>query len=188
MSKNNCVIKEIPECLISDPECGFFEPDGEKSLCCTYRDDERSRCKRHSAIEDAMKAVPEVFPMDLFSELLSCFPMFQCYINKHRECIIEPKHNIYLSLVGVHCRNDLDNKVISWLSRPSYKDIPKKISEHCLSGVNKFLGTSFSKDDIMKVYTAFGNDANSFYRRKFVNHRFDMKVIDELYKAREEGK
>lgn len=187
MSKNNCDVRKNPVCSNSDPECKFFKLNTVHPFGGVFarRDELVNHCINEQAIE---AADPKPFPMGLFSEFMSCFPMFQCYINKHRECIINPKHNIYLSLVDVYCRNDLENKVISWLSRPSYKGMPKKIAEHCLSGLNKFLGTSFSKDEIMKVYTAFGNDANSLWRMKFVNSRFDMKVIDEMYKAREEVK
>lgn len=117
-------------------------------------------------------------------EFCNCFPYFKCYVNKFGEMIVEESQNIYFIVTECACKEDLQNKAISALSRPAYKGVPAKISKRVLEGLNQYLGTSFDEKAIEEVYTYFGNGANEGWRKKFVQSGFDMQVIQDLIESR----
>lgn len=48
-------------------------------------------------------------------------------INSSHELIIKPEYNIYLELNRIESKLDLKMKVLSWLSRPSFTGVSKKV-------------------------------------------------------------
>ena len=108
-------------------------------------------------------------------KLMELFPM--SFINRRMELILVPKENIYFLLDDVKTPKDLNRKVISWVSRPSCKDTSKKIQQVCLSAVNAFLGTSFTQEEMMIIYTKCGNDCNRERTERFIDSGYDLSVL-----------
>lgn len=78
-------------------------------------------------------------------------------------------------------------KVLEWLSRAADKGIPyrqdwrnKKFQNFMLDGINMFLNTDFSKDDIDLIYTYLGNACNHNRTLEFVRSGYDMGLLREL--------
>jgi len=120
--------------------------------------------------------------------LLRAFPhSYVMHIAEFPEFIASNKGNQYFCLDGVYSLNCLQQKVISNLSRGACKTIVssrKKENEEfykfMLNGINTFLETEFTHEDIERIYTHFGNGCNSHICFQFVNDNFDMDIIDEL--------
>lgn len=102
------------------------------------------------------------------------------FINRNLELILVCEENIYFRLDDVHNLLDLKCKVIAWLSRPSFKGVSEKIQDRCLHGLNTFLGTSFSKEDMDTIYTYLGNDCNRSRTISFIESNYDMDFLNTL--------
>ena len=118
-------------------------------------------------------------------KLLRAFP--NSYINHNCEFIASNTGNQYFSLDRIHSLSVLQQRVISSLSRGACKAEPrstkKKNNEFhtfMLNGINAFLETEFTHEDIERFYTHFGNGCNSHICFQFVNDNFDMSIIDDL--------
>ncbi|NCU28035.1 hypothetical protein EOM86_15170 [Candidatus Nomurabacteria bacterium] len=123
----------------------------------------------------------------LIQEVMNCYAWAIPFINRHGELIVYPKDNIYLNCTTVFSRAAMENKVVSWLSRPCTKDQTPKVMKQMGESFNRYLGTEFTLEDLNQIYTYFGNDANEEWRKKFVDRRFDMAVITELQDSRKGG-
>lgn len=114
-------------------------------------------------------------------KLLKSFP--GSFINGNGELIAHEKSNTYLILVG---KSDLELKftVLEWLSWAASCAIPYKSKQHnqsfhnmMLNGINDFLDTDFSPEDIELIYTKLGNNCNRPLCEKFVASGYDMEVL-----------
>lgn len=120
---------------------------------------------------------------DEYKRLMECFP--GSFINQHGEFIAYPRGNCaYFNLFT--CMNELEIKckVLEWLSRAAYKSQPfasdranRKMWAAMLNGINEYLGTSFSTDDIDAVYSYLGNGCNRARTVRFVQSGYDLKVL-----------
>lgn len=68
-------------------------------------------------------------------------------------------------------------KVLEWLSRPALKEGHKDTREWYLNGINKFLGTRFTHQDIEEIYCKLGNEVNRPLTLKFIDSGYDMEVL-----------
>ena len=84
------------------------------------------------------------------------------------------------------CENEFDVKckVLEWLSRGAYKTCPfnsnlknERFHNFMLNGINDFLGTDFTENDIEEIYTYLGNRCNHEKTVKFINSGYDMSVL-----------
>jgi len=126
--------------------------------------------------------------MDKFSvgkSLMACFP--RSFINYMGEFIAHEYANEYFNLDNCETEEDVKFKVLAYLSRGAYKSEPysshKKNDElhrFMLNGINKFLGTSFTEDDIDTIYTFFGNGCNKDRCYEFIRRGYDMKIFEEM--------
>ena len=48
-----------------------------------------------------------------------------------------------------------------------------------LDGINAFLNTNFTEDDMDLIYTYLGNDCNRKLCEDFVNSNYDMNILKE---------
>lgn len=115
--------------------------------------------------------------------LMLCFP--RSYINHEGEFIAHEYANEYFILRNCETELDIKCKVLEWFSR-SYKQriykTPTKNIEYqtfMRDGINKYLGTNFTKDDLCKIYTYLGNACNHEKTIKFIESGFDMGVLSE---------
>lgn len=120
----------------------------------------------------------------LIQRLMSCFP--RSYINQHGEFIAHEIANEYFILKN--CENELDVKckVLEWFSRGAYKTQPystkKKNDEFhkfMLDGINEFLGTKFTENDMELIYTYLGNAVDHELTIKFICSGYDLEVLKE---------
>lgn len=68
-------------------------------------------------------------------------------------------------------------KVLEWLSRPALKEGHEDTRKWYLDGINKFLGTNFSHEDIEEIYCRLGNEVNRPLTLKFIESGYDMEVL-----------
>ncbi|MBU8733714.1 hypothetical protein KM915_27270 [Cytobacillus oceanisediminis] len=99
------------------------------------------------------------------------------FINQSNELIVVPKNNIYFRLEDVKTELDLKCKVIAWLSRPSCKGISNYWQKRVREIFNEFLGTNFTKDEMMEIYTYLGNDCNRTLCVKFIESDYDISLL-----------
>lgn len=107
---------------------------------------------------------------DVF-ELMKCFT--GSFINQDEELILVPKRNIFFQLKDVNCRTDLVYKLLAYCS---YECINNKRS---LDSLNKFLGKSFNKENMMFIHHRIGNGINKDLAYEFIDN--DLKLIILCY-------
>ena len=115
--------------------------------------------------------------------LLECFP--NSWFNENNEFIADTKSNTYF--IFGNCKNteDVECKILEWLSRSAAKGQPysqdwrnRKFRKFMLDGINSVLDTNFSIGDIDFIYQKLGNRINHSLTVKFVESKFDMKVLE----------
>lgn len=119
--------------------------------------------------------------------LMCAFP--ESFINGQGELIVHREANEYFLLRTCETALDVQCKVLEWLSRGAYKTSPfpserknRKFQDFMLNGINKYLGTDFTRDDMDLIYTYLGNACNHDLTVKFVESGYIMALIKERYK------
>lgn len=119
---------------------------------------------------------------EIVYKLCSCFP--KSFISGAGEFIAHDRANEYFILHNCETELDVKCKVIEWFSRGAYKTEPyrskKKNDEFhafMLDGINKFLGTEFTEEDIEVIYTYIGNACNHEKTILFIASGYDMTVL-----------
>ena len=128
------------------------------------------------------------------AKLLECFP--GSYINVRDEFIAHPRTNQYFLLNNCQTVEDIEAKVLEWLSRPAFKTQPysqewrnRRFHELMLAGVNSFLDTDFSEEDMELIYTYMGCGIKHSLMLDFIDHDMSMKWLrDRVAESREESK
>ena len=119
---------------------------------------------------------------ELITKLINSFP--NSFINNGGEFIAEEKSNTYFNLKN--CKNELEVKckLLEWCSRTAYKGQlyeyekkNKELREFMLNGINQFLDTDFSQDDMEQIYTYLGNAVNHERTVIFVESGYDMNLL-----------
>lgn len=83
---------------------------------------------------------------------------------------------------------NLPHKVISWLSRSAIKTGNDKTRNWFLSGINTFLDTKFTSEEMDDIYTYFGNDCNKSLRIEFVKSGYDFNIIKKHQEERSKSR
>lgn len=90
--------------------------------------------------------------------LLECFP--GSFVNSRDEFIAHPRTNQYFILRDCKTPEDIEAKVLEWLSRASFKSQPysqewrnRRFHADMRFAVNAYLDTDFSEDDMGIIYT-----------------------------------
>lgn len=124
--------------------------------------------------------------LEMIMRLMYCFP--GSLMNDRGVFSAYPKagHQTYICLN--RCKNEMDIKcsVLEWLSRSACKSLHYHSERHnrkywtfMREGINKYLGTNFSHDDMMEIYTYLGNAINHAKTIRFIESGYDMKVLEE---------
>lgn len=115
-------------------------------------------------------------------KLLKSFP--GSFINDNGKFIPERSGVAYFDLANCESSEEIKCKVLEWCSRAAYKSEPydKKrendwLHEFMLDGINNFLDTDFSEEDMELIYTKLGNGCNRPLCEKFVMSGYDMEVF-----------
>ncbi len=108
------------------------------------------------------------------------------FINPSLEFIAHKKANEYFRLEDCNDEFDVKCKVLEWLSRGAYKTCPfntdlrnEKFHKFMLNGINVFLGTDFTADDIEIIYTYLGNRCNHKKTVEFINSGYNIAILKE---------
>ncbi len=106
------------------------------------------------------------------------------FFNEREEFIAHRYSNTYFLFANCENEEDVQCKVLEWLSRSASKGMPynqewrnKKFRKFMLDGINMFLNTKFSAEDIDVIYTYLGNACNHNKTLEFVRSGFDMDVL-----------
>jgi hypothetical protein len=127
-------------------------------------------------------------------KLASAFP--KSFINTALEFIAHKEANEWFRLEDCESEFDVKCKVLEWLSRDAYKSEPfnsaaknLKFNAFILEGINTFLGTNFTYDDMEEIYTYLGNRCNHKRTLRFIesNYTLDLKEDYERGKAEQNG-
>ena len=108
---------------------------------------------------------------------MRCFP--RSFITGRNELIIEVEFNTYFRLEDVGSEFQLKCKVINWCSRSDHKGGTKKSQDFILKGINEFLGTRFTKEDMDNIYTPLGNACNNYLTERFIVSNYDMSLLND---------
>lgn len=125
-----------------------------------------------AALQEARAALLEAFPGS--------------FINERDEFIAHPRTNQYIILKDCKTPEDIEAKVLEWFSRPAFKTEPysqawrnRKFQAFMREGVNKFLDTSFSMDDMAVIYDRLGNRIHHDLTMEFITHDMDIGWLKE---------
>lgn len=117
-------------------------------------------------------------------KLMNSFP--GSFINHNGEFIADRKSNTYFILWDCKSEFDIKCKVLEWCSRAATKMQPyssnKKnaaFNAFMLGGINCFLGTNFTHDDMEQIYTYLGNACHHTRTIAFVESGYDMTILKE---------
>lgn len=115
-------------------------------------------------------------------KLARAFP--NSFINTALEFIAHKEANEYFRWEDCNNEFDVKCKVLEWLSRGAYKTCPfhtnfknERFHNFMLNGINDFLGSDFTEDDIAIIYQKLGNRVRHSLTEEFVNSGYDMSVL-----------
>lgn len=124
-----------------------------------------------------------IIDKEIIDSLGKSFP--QGFINTYGEFIAYPRTNLYFNLATCENLLDIKCKVLEWFSRDASKAIPfrsdwrnEEYQSTIRNGINDFLGTNFSSEEMLTIYCALGNRINHDLTVKFVNSGYDMAVLE----------
>ena len=114
--------------------------------------------------------------------LLSSFP--RSFINSSNEFIAHMRSNTYICLKDCETEEDVSCKVLEWFSRAAFKTQPfsttkrnEAFHDFMLNGINSFLDTSFSYEEMDKIYGELGNAINHELTIKFIRGGMDVGTL-----------
>ena len=117
-------------------------------------------------------------------KIMRCFN--GSFINSNNELIINSKVNSYFLLSDCKTELDLKRNVLEWLSRAAFKTVycnsnihNQAIQKYHRDGINAYLGTNFTVEDIGIIYCKLGNAINSELCVKFIESGYDMKLLEK---------
>ena len=117
--------------------------------------------------------------MDVIMRLMRCFP--GGFINHHIEFIAHKYSNSYFCLTTCETEMDVKCKVLEYFSRAAYKAQPyvsekknRDFNAFMLKGINDFLGTRFTEDDMDAIYTHLGNSIRRKDTIEFIEGGYSM--------------
>ena len=115
-------------------------------------------------------------------KLARAFP--NSFINTALEFIAHKEANEYFRLEDCNNEFDVKCKVLEWLSRGAHKTCPfhtnlknERFHNFMLNGINDFLGTDFTEDDMAIIYQKLGNRVRHSLTEEFVNSGYDMAIL-----------
>ena len=115
-------------------------------------------------------------------KLAGAFP--NSFINTSLEFIAHKEANEYFLLENCYSELDVKCKVLEWLSRGASKTCPfnsniknERFHNFMLNGINDFLGTDFTEEDMRVIYQELGNCVRHEKTIEFINSGYDMAVL-----------
>ena len=107
------------------------------------------------------------------------------FFNHNDEFIAHEYSNTYFIFNNCNGELDVKCKLLEWFSRPATKGQPyqakwrnKKYSEFMLNGINQFLHTDFTFEQMELIYQELGNCINHNKTIKFIESGYDFSVLN----------
>jgi hypothetical protein len=122
---------------------------------------------------------------EMLQKLFGCFP--NSFVNGSGEFIAHQEANQYFIFDNCETELDVKCKVIEWFSRGAYKSEPfnSNYKNACLhdfmrNGINEFLGTNFTHEDMEDIYTYLGNAIKHEKTIEFIESGYDMTFFNQF--------
>lgn len=119
----------------------------------------------------------------IMRNLMYCFP--NSFVNQQGEFIAHKFANAYFNLDTCNSLLEVRCKILEYLSRAACKSQPytqaarnNQLHNFMREGINRALGTDFTKDDMRLIYQRLGNGVNRPLAEEFVNSGYDMKLLE----------
>ena len=121
---------------------------------------------------------------DVLQKLFKAFP--NSIINHSLEFVadVNPRVNSYFRLSDCDSEEDVQAKVLEWLSRDAYKSTHyrtnkknEEVHKYHLDGINSFLGNEFTPEDVAVIYQELGNCINHKKTLEFIRSGYKMELI-----------
>ena len=119
-----------------------------------------------------------------YKRLMSCFP--GSFINYRGEFIAHKVSNTYFDLFSCKDELEIKCKVLAYLSRAASKGQPYRADKNnaafrqlMLKGMNKYLGTSFTHEEMDEIYTYLGGGINLKKTRRFIQSGYDRTILSQ---------
>lgn len=148
-------------------KCNHSEYEGDKLRC---------RLKKCQPDYEDMREAKEA--------LICAFP--GSFINDNNEFIAHLKSNIYFRLEDCEYPDDIDCKVLEWLSRAASKGIPynqewrnREYRKFVLDGINEYMDTNFTEEEMTEIYIYLGNACNHKKTKRFIESGYNLEVLHE---------
>lgn len=116
-------------------------------------------------------------------KLLTCFE--KSFFNVRDEFIAHEFSNTYFIFSNCETELDVKCKVLEWLSRSASKGVPyssewrnKKFRKFMLDGINQFLETDFTEEEIDIIYTYLGNAVHHNRTIRFIESGYDFSLLE----------
>ena len=128
---------------------------------------------------------------EIAKRLMKCFP--NSFISGSGEFIAHEYANEYFLFDNCESELDVKCKVLEWFSRGAYKTEPygraaaknRNFHRFMLNGINAFLQTEFTEDDMYIIYTYLGNSCNHPKTVKFIESGYDMNIFERERESNE---
>ena len=121
---------------------------------------------------------------EIAKRLMKCFP--NSFINYLGEFVAHRYTNEYFNLENCESELDVKCKVLECFSRCAYRTAPYRTEENnrefhrfMLNGINAFLQTEFTEDDMDIIYTYLGYSCNHAKTVKFIESGYDMNIFEK---------
>lgn len=113
--------------------------------------------------------------------LMEAFP--GSYVNKHTDFIASKRQNIRFILDGCD-EAETKCRVLEYVSIAAAKHQPyrydsanRKYNEQMRKGINAFLGTQFTRGDMLVIYDRMGNGKDRALTLRFIESGYSMAVL-----------
>jgi hypothetical protein len=122
--------------------------------------------------------------LSVLQRLLRAFP--NSLINGRLDFMADcnPRVNSGFRLDNCSSEEDVKAKVLEWLSRDAYKSTHynankrnEEVHEYHRRGINSFLGTAFTPEDMAIIYQRLGNAVRHRKTLEFIRSEYDMEVL-----------
>ena len=120
--------------------------------------------------------------IDEIFEVMRCFP--NSFVNPFGEIILSVKGNVYFTATNCKTKEDVICKLLEWCSRSMAKGEPyaseKRNNEwrdNLICGLNNYLKTSFTQEDLYWIYDQLGNKVNHDLTLKFIESGYDLSLL-----------
>ena len=128
---------------------------------------------------------------DEIFNVMKCFP--NSFINSNAEVILSAKGNVYFDSKVCYDKKDVACMLLEWCSRSIAKGVAysstkrnREWQEDLLNGLNRYLGTKFSLEDVYYIYQELGNGVNHNLTKEFIESNYNMDLIYGKQKESEE--